>query len=333
MSALTITHPYVSQIADVGDTSLVRPSDWNDDHTVVADATGTAGYYAVSAGPGQPPVWAALTVREQLAANRAYYVNGSTGSDTNNGLTPTTAFATIQHAIDIVAGLDISIYTVTVTVASGTYTESVLLKDPVGNGTCILTGDTTSISTWDDVLVTYGGTSPTDGVIKTNSSVKWVVRGVKLTSSGRGNLLYSTERGQIKYNQVIFGTVGDANADFHMLAQKGGRIERESGGLWAIAGAACSHYATTTTGEIFGQGGTCTIQSSGSVYNFLFGFAYASGQSRMDTFSETYTANSITGANYNVERQSTIFTNGGGLTYFPGSGVGIVDAATYALYI
>ena len=57
MAALAIVHPFVSTIADVGDTSLVQPSNWNDVHTVTADATGTTGRILIAQGSGAAPVW------------------------------------------------------------------------------------------------------------------------------------------------------------------------------------------------------------------------------------------------------------------------------------
>jgi hypothetical protein len=55
--SLTVTHPFVSLVADSGNTSLVQPSNWNDDHTVVGDATATTGYVLVGQGAGAAPIW------------------------------------------------------------------------------------------------------------------------------------------------------------------------------------------------------------------------------------------------------------------------------------
>lgn len=55
--SLTITHPFVSLIADAGDATLVQPSDWNDDHSVVGDSSATSGYVLVAQGSGIAPIW------------------------------------------------------------------------------------------------------------------------------------------------------------------------------------------------------------------------------------------------------------------------------------
>lgn len=55
--SLTVTHPFVSLVADSGNTSLVQPSDWNDDHTVLGDATAISGYVLIGQGAGAAPIW------------------------------------------------------------------------------------------------------------------------------------------------------------------------------------------------------------------------------------------------------------------------------------
>lgn len=57
--SLTITHPFVSAVADSGNTSLVQPSNWNANHTVVGNATATTGYVLVAQGSGAAPIWSA----------------------------------------------------------------------------------------------------------------------------------------------------------------------------------------------------------------------------------------------------------------------------------
>lgn len=60
-------------------------------------------------GNGTSPGGATVRTREVILADHNYYVDSTTGSDTNNGKTPTTAWATIQRAINFIAqDLDMS---------------------------------------------------------------------------------------------------------------------------------------------------------------------------------------------------------------------------------
>ena len=85
----------------------------------------------------------ALRVREKINANRTYYVDGTNGSDTNDGLTSGAgAFATIQKAVDIALSIDFSIYNVTIQIAAGTYAEAVFISAKhVGTGSLTIQGN------------------------------------------------------------------------------------------------------------------------------------------------------------------------------------------------
>lgn len=48
--ALSVTHPYVSAVADSGDTSIVQPSDWNAAHTLAGLGTGVEAALEVALG-------------------------------------------------------------------------------------------------------------------------------------------------------------------------------------------------------------------------------------------------------------------------------------------
>jgi len=81
------------------------------DNNVTNPDTGGAGWY----------IWS-----RKLTVNTTIYVNAATGNDSFNGLTPATAKATIQAAVDTAWTFPPSQFTITIQVANGTYTGGVL---------------------------------------------------------------------------------------------------------------------------------------------------------------------------------------------------------------
>lgn len=126
----------------------------------------------------------AFSAREVLTASRTYFV-ATTGNDNSDGLSSATAFLTIQKAIDTVALLDTGISNVTVSVAAGTYTLTapIVLKDPLGAGTCTLVGDNSNPS---NVVVS----NATNDCFQASGTRRWNIQGIKVTSAAsRGVLL------------------------------------------------------------------------------------------------------------------------------------------------
>lgn len=87
--------------------------------------------------------------RSLLAADRIYYV-ATTGSNVSNtGLSPSSAFLTIQHAVDIIQRtIDAQGFTIFILVGPGTYTTPTSISSPVPdlNVAIIIVGDTTTPS-------------------------------------------------------------------------------------------------------------------------------------------------------------------------------------------
>jgi hypothetical protein len=87
-----------------------------------------------------------LNMREQLTANRTYYVAPS-GSDSNNGLTVGTPFLTTQKAINTIVGtLDCQTYDVIIQHADGTYPGFSMNSDLLGSGTLFIQGNSGATS-------------------------------------------------------------------------------------------------------------------------------------------------------------------------------------------
>jgi hypothetical protein len=109
-----------------------------------------------------------LNVPDTTTANLTYYVNTSTGSDVNDGLTSGTAFKTIQKAINILP--QIINHTVTINLASGTYTETPIISGKIGNGSIAIIGDTV-------VSTTY----TVNGMITiTNNNIPVTIKGINI---------------------------------------------------------------------------------------------------------------------------------------------------------
>ena len=146
-------------------------------------------------------------IREVLTAARTYYVTVA-GSDSNDGLTPGTAFLTINKAIRVVAEtLDLSFNAVTIDVGAGTFNEQVTLRRVVGNGSVILQGQ-------GDTTIINGGAAW--AICHFQPSNSWIVKDLKVetTTDLSGAILVSDTIGL--YLQDI--TIGNCNARGIFLA-------------------------------------------------------------------------------------------------------------------
>jgi hypothetical protein len=79
--------------------------------------------------------------RPILFAPKDFYVNAGTGSDTNDGLTLSTPFKTIQRALQEILRMDNGGYQVTIHVADGTYTGHIVLPRITGGGSVLILGN------------------------------------------------------------------------------------------------------------------------------------------------------------------------------------------------
>jgi hypothetical protein len=246
-----------------------------------------------------------LAVREQLTANRIYYVR-TDGSDGNNGLANSSggAFLTIQKAIDAVAALDLSIYNVTVQVGDGTYSGGVVVSAPwVGSGTVTLQGNTSTpanalLSTGanDCVVVLSGGTL--------------IVTGFKLTNSGA--FLLHASSGSIRFSLLTFGTCGSQQ----VRATDGGRIMAI--GNYSIDGGAGNHWSALGNSIVRVQSKTVTLTGTPA---FSLAFANADLSSTVLVNGNSFSG-SAAGARYSATNNAVISSGGAGATYLPGNAAG-----------
>ena len=116
-----------------------------------------------------------------------------TGNDTNDGLTSsrTGAFLTAQKAIDTVASIDMSAYSVTIQLARGRYAEGLILKSYTGAGPVTIAGGTSTAT--DTVIQPYHSAATT-----------------AVTTSG-GNTINSTGHGLVNGTPVYFFNLSPPN--------------------------------------------------------------------------------------------------------------------------
>ena len=154
---LTVKHAFTSAIADDPAASAageVLPSHWNASHVV-----------------------SGLTLRDILTTNRNYFVS-ATGSDSNDGLTIGTAWATLQHAMLFIAGnLDIAGFVVIVNIGAGSFVGFGALSC-VGGGAILFTGagsaSTTITGGANDGIINFGECFDADFVPYTLISINKV---------------------------------------------------------------------------------------------------------------------------------------------------------------
>ncbi|USE79475.1 hypothetical protein NDR89_23070 [Cupriavidus gilardii] len=242
--------------------------------------------------------------RTLLVANRSYYV-ATTGNDNNDGLSPGTAFATLQKAWDTIKNtLDLGGFAVTVNVATGTYAPllpSGFVIGATGPGSVTFAGSSATIST--STLSAAIGASAGAQLTVTGFTVSNSLTDASgITSTGYGTLV-----------AVGSGMAFEFCSGSHMLAHSGGIINVVAS--YAITSGASAHLNTANNGAIALQGGI-TVAISGT-QGFPTAFALATGLSQINAGGVTFTGTG-SGTRYNVGSNSMINSSGGGPNYFPG---------------
>lgn len=251
-------------------------------------------------------------IREMLTANRTYYIS-TTGSDSNDGLTPGTPFLTAQKGIDTAAMLDLSIYDVTLRFANGTYsTASGLIgKLCVGAGSVILLGDETTPA---NVTLTTTGIGAF-GLLSRNVSTTYAVRGVTLTASGASTgALVATAGSNIDFQNIVFGS----GFTQHISSSDSSTVRAT--GNYSITAGATIHLTASGAGIVRLQAITVTLTGTP---NFATAFAYSLRLGAMFLTGDTFSGGA-TGPRYLVAENAIITTNGAGATYLPGNAAGTV---------
>jgi hypothetical protein len=247
--------------------------------------------------------------REVLAASRTYYVR-KTGSDENDGLAVASAFLTVQNAIDTALALDMSIYSVTINVGSGTFNEGARLS-VTGNGNARITMQGAG---YDQTTISGSGygISATGGVNLTIRDLDIIGDQICITA-GLGAVVYLAGTVQISGGVARLvqansgGTIQIAGSHtIRINADSAYLLYVDQGGYMVIAAGA----TLKTTGA---RSFSATVRSSGAGV-----ITVTASQVTWDT-----TEGAISGSRYQAKLNGVIDTvTGGGASYFPGSADG-----------
>jgi hypothetical protein len=248
--------------------------------------------------------------REALSAARTYYVR-TDGSDSNTGLVDSSggAFLTIQKALDVSGMVDLNGYDITVQVADGTYTGSIVVDIPFVGGLVYLVGNT---GTPANVVISHNAYG---AFTLSGAGVRLSISGVKIQNSaasslGQGILINS--QAVLDISGVIdFGTC----TRYHIEANSGAFVNVLS--AYTISGNASRHWAINQGAHLILSSIALTLSGTRAFTIFCFVQSGAGVTAFAFSFS-----GSATGQRYNASLGGTINAYSGGASYFPGDAVG-----------
>lgn len=290
----------IKDALDALNTDKVDTADLDSAAFESASSFATAAQGALANSAVQPS-----SIRELLAANRTYYVDASAGSDTNDGLTDETAFATVNKALSTIRSkLDVAGFTITIQLGDGTYTGNVGNDFSwVGGGEIIITGKNT---TGTIITAATGNTFGTSGIL----GGRVTIQNMKLTNTGSGALLNHSAVGMLKVGANI--EWGAATGGYHIRALVPGAYILATNG-YTISGGAFVHALLAHTGYLQIEGGTITLTGTPAFTGYYL-WMNDVGHARITaTFS-----GSATGIRYNISENSVASGGGVGESYLPG---------------
>ncbi|MDC7788688.1 DUF2793 domain-containing protein [Rhodoplanes sp. TEM] len=247
--------------------------------------------------------------REVLTSDRTYWVR-TDGANTNDGRsdTPSGAFLTFQHAVDVVrTRLDLAGFQVTVRAggAGGTFTGGVSVNGPLvgarGVDALVILGDTTMPANF--VLQTTDAGS----VVRAYQGAQFSIAGFKLTSTS-GVLIDALHFGFVKVTgRMEFG----GTAAPHVFARRMGMVELSSI-AYVVSGGGQFHLRATNNSIVTVQSSTVTITGTPAFTAFLS----MSFISEIISIGATFTG-TVSGLQYAGDTNSALIN---GATPIPGAG-------------
>lgn len=266
------------------------------------------------------------SVRTLLNSSLTIYVNASTGSDTNSGITPTAPFKTIQAAINAVYhNYDFNGFGCTISVANGSYTVATgpstwaasFYGPPVGIGPSgvSLVGNIASPAS-----VTIGATN--GNAILASAGANITIQGITVTTTGTniglvasaGYGLTAQQGAVLTVSNCVIGSCGSAQ----LWAALGGFLVVS--GTLTLTGTTFQSLSAGFAGTLWTNSLTCVCSS----LTVTGAFSNVSQCGVLEAVGMTFLG-TATGPKFGVSQNGVISTNGGGINYFPGSTAGVVS--------
>lgn len=248
-----------------------------------------------------------------ITTNTDLYVNGSTGDDSNNGLSPATAKKTITAAVNTAWTFPPSQYTITIHVADGTYSESVytpsvpgpavvitgnastpqnvVVQSPTANRHCFQVGGPNTLTVQNLKVISASGTSC--GFSSALSGANLITQ-----NTVSGACSFAVHQAYSGASLSIGNHVYAGNAQYAIYAGSSGSVSLAQNASYALSGLmTLTAWAVAVSG---GNIGTSPIPN-------------------LPTFTNPSNA---TCKKYEATLNGVIYSGGGGANYFPGNSAG-----------
>lgn len=262
--------------------------------------------------------------RVTLAAPTTFYVSNTAGSDTNSGLTPTAAWATLAHATaKLASSYDFGGQTVTLQVLSSstTFTERLTITPWSGGGTLIFDGGGKTIN--------YAGVATNDGAVFVQGGAlpgSVTVQNVTITTTKGASRLVTgvfvqSPSSVILGANVTFGT----NFSAHMLSLNPGSTIYMNNNLTISGGASVGFFVNGGVIRLFGPAISITISTP--ITLTIDAQAVNGGLISLPSNLVTFVnGNNVTGQRYTAAGNAIITTAGGGPNFIPGTIAGVTGS-------
>lgn len=248
-----------------------------------------------------------------ITANTTFFINNSTGSDSNNGTTTGTAWASLAHAIQVLKGLNLNGFTVTLQLANTgvAYASPGVFAAP-SSGVIVIQGNATAQSSYQ---ISGAGVGTNQGVIGCSFGTLSLV-GLELVNTGTTNHLLLAENGGNVFCQNVTFITTVAGALALCLASVAGQITLQTGCIFA---GSAGFMWLASGGTIVMAAGLATASSPAFSVAVVeatnLGVILLAG-------SFSWGGSGATGVRYSATLNGVINTGGAGAGFFPGSSSG-----------